>query len=134
MARPRGRRTCGIYAVRCLVTGHIYIGSSLYVEHRLKSHLKQLRRDLFHNKVLQFAWQIFPEKEFIFEILEECPEEMLQEREAHYISSTPLVFNILKDGRRLAKPSAEVRKKLSHQAKAQHKAGKLGRQTWRSGS
>lgn len=126
MGRPARTIVSGIYGVQCTATGHVYVGSALDCETRLINHRRSLSRGLHHNKVLQFAWDVFGEDYFDFQILQACPVADLQISEKRWIASEPLVFNILKDGRRPNNTSPEVRKLLSEKAKAQHASGTLG--------
>ncbi|KKN53709.1 hypothetical protein LCGC14_0599640 [marine sediment metagenome] len=96
MVRPNDPVICGVYSIRCTITGHQYIGSSKHIWRRFADHRGALRAGKGHNKVLQFAWDVFGEAYFIFTILEECPEVALSEVERKYLQGE-LLFNILKD-------------------------------------
>lgn len=112
-------------------TEHAYIGGSVRPLARLAHHRDLLEQGRCHNPTLQFAWDLFGAKWFRFEVVERCPQKRLSQREKALIEATPKRFNILRDGRRITMTD-EIRRKLSKRAKEQHKAGKLGRQTWRS--
>lgn len=100
---------------------------------RMRHHKHKLRDGKSHNPVLQFAWNLLGEKNFVFEILKRCePSRVAIEDQKSLDECTAPMFNILRDARRPPKFSDEVREKLSRKAKAQHRSGKLGRQTWRT--
>lgn len=67
----------GIYQIYNPITNKRYIGSSIDVSFRLKTHLSRLRNGSHCNRHLQNAWDKY--KDFlIFEFLEECePDECL---------------------------------------------------------
>jgi hypothetical protein len=98
----------------------------------MQHHKRKLRNGESHNPVLQFAWNLFGESNFVFEILKRCdPLRVVVEEQKSLDGCRAPMFNILRDARRPPKFSKSVRQKLSEKAKAQHRSGKLGRQTWR---
>lgn len=66
---PRRQLTCGVYAVRCGVTGKFYIGSSINVSARLAAHRVSLREGSHHNSYLQNAWNKYGDNSFTFKAL-----------------------------------------------------------------
>ena len=67
----------GIYQIYNPITNKRYIGSSINVECRLKTHLRKLRNGNHSNQYLQNAWNKYKNL-LIFEFLEECaPDECL---------------------------------------------------------
>lgn len=85
--------SCGIYVIRCLVSGKVYVGSSVNCISRLRVHLLKLRRRKHINKYLQCSWDKHGEINFKFEMVEFCAKENLKDREQFYI-------NLLKSGSR----------------------------------
>lgn len=64
----------GIYCIRHDVDGgRIYIGSSVSLKARWKSHRTQLRQGKHHSAHLQRAWIKYGEVAFVFEVLEYVP-------------------------------------------------------------
>lgn len=63
-------KSSGIYQIRNLNNGRIYIGSAKEFKSRLTCHTKTLRKGTHHNKFLQNDWNKCGEDSFIFEVLE----------------------------------------------------------------
>ena len=72
----------GIYQIKNLVNGKIYIGSSVDLKRRRKHHFVDLRRNVHHCKYLQRAWNKYGETKFKFEILEIVEETKQKMRDA----------------------------------------------------
>src|SRR5262249_9435038 len=64
----------GIYQIRCLVDGKVYVGSAVNFRKRWTSHQSQLSRRRHHSRHLQGAWQKHGADQFVFEVLEVVPE------------------------------------------------------------
>ena len=77
----------GIYQIRNLVNNKIYIGSTVDIKTRWRTHKNNLRRNLDRpNKYLQNSWNKHGENNFIFELIEEVGDrEILLTREQHYL-------------------------------------------------
>jgi group I intron endonuclease len=75
----------GIYKIENLVNNKVYIGQAINIENRWKGHKKDLRNNYHCNKHLQSAWDKYGEENFKFEIIEECEEDNLTEREQYWI-------------------------------------------------
>lgn len=72
--------TRGIYSIRNLVTGDLYIGSSANVERRLQDHRDALLRGRYFEKNdqklhLQRAWEKYGSDQFEFKCIDEVPED-----------------------------------------------------------
>lgn len=63
-------RTAGVYVIRCLATGEVYVGSSVNLRARLSEHRSTLRHGLHYNRALQEAWTKYGESSFQIEIVE----------------------------------------------------------------
>lgn len=78
------RIVCGIYCSTCKITNKKYVGLSKNIKNRLRQHYKEYKKDriksYFYNALRAHKWENFE-----FEILEECEEEKLSERESHWI-------------------------------------------------
>lgn len=108
-------RTSGIYKILNTVNKKFYVGSSKDIEGRKIGHLSELRRGVHHSKYLQNSWNKYKEENFVFIILEKCPQKELIDREQYYIDELKPVYNVVQ----LAVPvgyqllSQEVKDKIS---------------------
>ena len=75
----------GVYGIRRVDTGRIYIGSSVYIPRRWTQHRKQLRAGKHSNRALQSDWNVLGEDAFAFELVEHLPVGDLDPREQHHI-------------------------------------------------
>lgn len=78
----------GIYKITNLINGHMYIGASVncqrrWQDHRSKSHTSKRPDDV--RKILYVAMRKYGLDNFSFEIIEECAQEDLNEREIYWI-------------------------------------------------
>lgn len=111
--------TSGIYAIINKINGKQYIGSSKSVYYRWnQSHRPDLRNNTHGNRHLQSAWEKYGEDNFLFEVIEECDQSVLLEREGHWIEhhrtwEREFGYNFTRiiDGKQIF--SEETRKKLS---------------------
>lgn len=75
---------CGIYLLRNSVTNKVYVGQSIHIHTRFSEHKKSAKRgDKSH---LYDALRKYGVAAFTCEVLEECPPELFDEREAHWMS------------------------------------------------
>ena len=74
----------GIYQIRNLVNGKIYVGSSINLHVRKLSHFNSLKRNDHANQHLQKAYNKYGLDKFVFEVLEYVEKDMLLEREQYY--------------------------------------------------
>jgi group I intron endonuclease len=79
----------GIYRIKNLVNDKCYYGSSKNIEKRWRIHKNHLNGGKHHNIPLQRAWNKYGENNFSFEVIEECNETILLEREQHYLDLNP---------------------------------------------
>lgn len=84
----------GIYQIKNLINGKIYIGQSIDIEKRWSTHRTELKYNNHHNIHLQSAWNKYGEDNFEFSVLEECNFDQLNQREIYWISK----LNSYKDG------------------------------------
>ena len=75
----------GIYKITNMVNGKVYIGQSVDVEVRWRSHKSELRGNYHENPYLQNSWNKYGEDNFKFEIIESCNQEDLNKLEIYYI-------------------------------------------------
>lgn len=78
---------CGIYCIENLLNHKKYIGKSVDVNKRIKSHREMLKYDVHPNKHLQRAFNIVGEMQFKYTILECCAEADLNHKEISWIQS-----------------------------------------------
>ena len=87
--RVLGKKTiCGIYKITNLLTEQCYIGQSVNISDRWKQHCKcGLGIEASATNVLYNSMQRDKIWNFSFELLEECPRELLNEKEAFWIDA-----------------------------------------------
>lgn len=76
----------GIYKITNMHSGKVYVGQSIHLSRRWRTHLVCLRRGDHNNPYLQRAFNKHGVGAFKYEILEHCSVEELNEREGHYIN------------------------------------------------
>lgn len=62
--------SCGIYTIRNLVSGRVYVGSATGFGKRWSLHRRQLKRGTHHSKLLQQSWNKHGEACFAFDAIE----------------------------------------------------------------
>lgn len=77
----------GIYKITCLANNKVYIGQSVMLNKRLKSHFSHLRRGVHHNEHLQKSFNKYGEDNFLIEILAECSKSELDNLEKQFIAA-----------------------------------------------
>jgi len=96
----------GIYKITNLITGDCYIGKTKNFRKRLWNHkYKGIHSEDFESDIEKYGWDNFKA-----EIIEECTEAELTEREAYYIETLKPAYNTIVRGR---KRSIETRIKIS---------------------
>lgn len=58
----------GVYTIRCLANGMVYIGSSHHVIHRLACHLYGLKGGYHPKKMMVDNYKFYGEKSFLFRV------------------------------------------------------------------
>jgi group I intron endonuclease len=64
------KSTMGIYQIRCLVDGRVYVGSTVSFRKRWSEHKRTLNGYKHHCYLLQRAWNKYGIRNFTWEILE----------------------------------------------------------------
>ena len=77
--------TCGIYEIVNIKNNKKYIGQSVNIEKRWQNHKAKLNKQQHSNDYLQKAWNKYGVDAFIFNIVEKCSRELLDERETFWI-------------------------------------------------
>ena len=86
--------TSGVYQIRNIVNGKVYVGSAVYLRRRWNRHLSYLRNNAHANKKLQYAFNKYGENNFVFEILEEVSDKtQLTAVEQKYIDKLDAVHS-----------------------------------------
>lgn len=87
----------GIYKIQSTVKPErYYIGSSINVDNRCKTHLKSLRKNSHHSNKLQNHFNKYGKEDLQFFVLLECNKEELLNKEQYFINSLIPFFNICK--------------------------------------
>lgn len=84
-------RASGIYQIRCIPTGKIYIGSAVNLRLRWELHKSRLRRGIHHNIHLQNAWDRYGEVNFDVSVLELADRANLLSAEQAWMDKTACV-------------------------------------------
>lgn len=87
----------GIYKIINIITEDIYIGSSNNIFKRITDHFWYLRKNISGCKILQKAYNKYGEGNFKVELIEECNNEQLRDREQYYIDILNPKYNIIKN-------------------------------------
>ena len=83
----------GIYQIRNLVNGKVYVGSAVNLHRRALAHFNKLLHQSHHSIKLQRAYNKYGPDNLTFEVLEYVEEENLLEREQYYINTLEAVSN-----------------------------------------
>ena len=75
----------GIYMIKNLISGKVYIGKSIDIKTRWRDHLRHLRKNTHHSKHLQNSFNKYGESVFVCGIIEEYPKELLDSKEKYWI-------------------------------------------------
>jgi group I intron endonuclease len=94
-ALRRSRKTChhtlvqsGIYEIRHIASGRIYIGSAVCFSCRWSGHKGALVANRHHNRYLQAAWNKYGADAFSACLIEPCPIPLLIGREQYWLDTT----------------------------------------------
>ena len=90
MARDK---ICGIYKITNIINGKCYIGQSVDIYRRLAEHKSSTYRKDYADKTLYKAISKYGIENFIFEIIEECDIESLNDRENYWMSECNSIKN-----------------------------------------
>ena len=108
----------GIYKITNKLNGKVYIGQSIDIDTRWRQHINAKDNFAIHNAIKKYG-----EENFKFEVLLECPADMLNvwERDmiALYDCMSPYGYNLTEGGEG-CKCSEETRLKLSNIRKGKH--------------
>ena len=106
----------GIYLLRNLINGKIYIGGTIDIRVRVSRHIAELNRDNHHNPHLRSAWKKYGSRAWEIEILESIEGsdvDIIRESEQIWLDSLqpyePIGYNINKSA---AMPSSTTKDKM----------------------
>ena len=85
--------TVGIYAIKNKLLNRYYIGSSIDVDNRMKSHFYGLDINKHHNSEMQIDFNNYGAAIFESIVLLLCEENELIEKEQYFIDVIPSVYN-----------------------------------------
>lgn len=80
-------KKCGIYCIKNIQNGLVYVGSSKNIDQRWSTHKYMLNKNIHFNCHLQNAWNKYNPESFSFIVLELCVQEILVERENYWMNS-----------------------------------------------
>lgn len=108
---------CGIYCIENIDTHKKYIGQSKNIYKRWVDHKWALNNNIHDNDYLQKAWNKYGSEHFVFNIIEVCPVNKLDEREMYYINyfathDRANGYNLRGGGGRIGDMTPEVREKF----------------------
>jgi group I intron endonuclease len=86
----------GIYKIKFTDSPKIYIGSAIDLVKRRRNHLSDLRTERHPNIHLQRMFNKYGEKQFMFQVIENCELDILVTREQYFIDQLQPEINILK--------------------------------------
>lgn len=86
--------SCVIYAIKNINTGGVYVGSTKYFKKRKSRHLRELRLGKHHSIYLQRSYNKHGEYCFDFQVIEDCHEDSLFERERYWIDQLKPIYNV----------------------------------------
>ena len=84
-----------IYKITNLINGKIYVGKSKNPKVRWRQHKSHSKK---RNTKLYYAMRKYGIENFIFEVLEECDENIINDKEIYYISSLNPYYNMTDGG------------------------------------
>lgn len=97
----------GIYKITNIVNNKVYVGQSVDITERWKQHQYKAFNcnEIAYNSAIQAAFRKYGIENFLFEVLEECEIEELDEKEREWISKlntlSPNGYNILVGGQKV---------------------------------
>lgn len=74
----------GIYKITNVETNKCYVGKSIDVRNRLKTHYRELTNNDHHNYLLQHDFNLYGESAFNISVLHECKSEELDDFESYF--------------------------------------------------
>lgn len=120
----------GIYTITNVINKKIYVGYAKNIQFRWYTHIGKLRRNKHDSSILQNAWNKHGEENFSFEILEECPIELMIALEHYWCTilnthDRKFGYNcrLTNPNNDLYIPSYEIKKKIGTSNSGKNKKG-----------
>lgn len=85
-------KVSGIYCIENSVNNKKYIGSSINIYNRYRTHKAELKKGKSHSPILQNEWNEYGEENFEIYIVEVCGQTNLLDREEYHISTMNTKF------------------------------------------
>lgn len=102
----------GIYQIRNIVNGKVYVGSAKQFKRRWRDHKNCLSRGAHHSKHLQSAWNKHGADNFVFEPMITCSPSMLLWYEQQFLDQMRPKYNMSPTaGNTLGVPCSEAKKR-----------------------
>lgn len=78
---------CGIYKIENLINGKIYIGKSIDIQKRFKTHINNSfnKNNPSYNHLIHKAIRKYGVENFSFDVIEQCDENDLDQKEIYWI-------------------------------------------------
>lgn len=89
-------KNCGVYQIKNIITGDIYIGSSVQLEKRILDHKRKLSIKKHHSIILQRAYDKYGKNAFKYSIICNCDKNLVLYMEQIYIDSNNPYYNTAK--------------------------------------
>ena len=112
----------GIYSITNKINNKKYIGYSIDIKRRWATHKRNLKNNKHENDHLQKAYNKYGENAFKYQIVEECTQEELKNKEKYWIAfydSKNNGYNMSEGGDGILNPTEDVRKKISEALKGE---------------
>jgi len=93
----RNKLNCGIYQIKNIITGDLYIGQSINLNRRKSQHFYELKKNAHHSPYMQNSFNKYGESKFKFEILLYCEENELTFYEQILVNRWNPVYNTCKE-------------------------------------
>lgn len=113
----------GIYIIRNVVNGRVYVGSAENFTARWNKHLRELKSGKHFNSKLQRAWNKYGSECFTFEPIVYCPKDQLFFHEQLAIHA----FSAVTSGYNIAKVAGSSMAGREHSTKAKQAISKAGK-------
>ena len=80
------KNICGIYQIKNMLNGKVYVGSSNNIRERINFHFRNLIKNKHYNPYLQYAFNKNQKKSFKSSVIEICDEGDLEQKEQYWIN------------------------------------------------
>lgn len=91
-----------IYIIECVANGRVYIGSTMDIESRIKTHFSSLKSDRHMNRLLNKDYLEFGDVAFSHSVIERCVGSKLINREKIHIKGCKQpCYNVMSNPKRL---------------------------------